>query len=210
MRVLLRAPRAGDEAEFLALARASRRLHAGWVRPPRTPDEFRHYLARADGEWAAPPSNVCRLVVGAADGALLGACNLNNLVWGGLRAGSLGYYAFAASAGRGYVREAVALLLTEGFRHFGLHRVEAAVQPGNEASLRLVRALGFRHEGTSPRYLLLGGRWRDHERWAIHQEEWRPGAARRAGGVPPAGRRATAPGDEGGRRAPGGGGGPAA
>jgi hypothetical protein len=97
----------------------------------------------------------------------------------------------------------VGLLLTEGFRHFGLHRVEAAVQPGNEASLRLVRALGFRHEGTSPRYLLLGGRWRDHERWAIHREEWRPRAARRAGDVPATVRPATAPGNGGGHPPPG-------
>jgi ribosomal-protein-alanine N-acetyltransferase len=144
------------------------------VRPPRTPAEFRYYLARAAGERHAPPSHVCRVVVARSDGALVGACNLNNLVWGGLRAASLGYYAFAATAGRGYVREGVAQLLTLAFRRLGLHRVEAAVQPGNAASLALVRALGFRHEGTSPRYPQAGGRWRDHERWAIHAEEWRP------------------------------------
>jgi ribosomal-protein-alanine N-acetyltransferase len=177
--VVLRPPEPGDEAEFLALARASRALHGAWVRPPRTPAEFRHYLARAAGEWDATPAHACRLVVRRADGALVGAANLNNLVWGGLRAASLGYYAFAAHAGRGYVREGVAQLLTFAFRRFGLHRAEAAVQPENVASVALVRALGFRHEGSSPRYLKLGGRWRDHERWAVHAEEWRAGRATR-------------------------------
>ena len=189
-RVLLRPPEAADEAEFLALARASRALHDPWVRPPRTPAEYGYYLARATGERHAPPAHVCRLVARRSDGALLGACNLNNLVWGGLRAASLGYYAFAPSAGRGYVREGAALLLTVAFRHFGLHRVEAAVQAENASSLALVRALGFRHEGASPRYLKLGGRWRDHERWALHAEEWRPRPAARPS--PRATQRATA------------------
>ena len=27
-------------------------------------------------------------------------------------------------------------------------------------------------EGLSERYLKIGGRWRDHERWAIRSESW--------------------------------------
>ena len=63
--------------------------------------------------------------------------------------------------------EGLGLVLRRAFRRLGLHRVEANIQPGNRASRALVRRLGFRREGFSPRYLKIGGRWRDHERWAL-------------------------------------------
>ncbi|MBW8878969.1 MAG: GNAT family N-acetyltransferase [Acidobacteria bacterium] len=51
--------------------------------------------------------------------------------------------------------------------------LEANIQPENRPSLALVARLGFTREGLSRRYLKIGGRWRDHERWAILAEDWR-------------------------------------
>jgi len=92
---------------------------------------------------------------------------VSEIVRGAFRSAYLGYYAFAPHDGHGLMAEGLALVIRDAFRRLRLHRVEANIQPGNKASLRLVRRLGFRREGYSPRYLKIAGRWRDHERWAL-------------------------------------------
>ena len=64
--------------------------------------------------------------------------------------------------------------MLHAFTNLRLHRVEANIQPDNEASRRVAVANGFRLEGYSPRYLKIGGRWRDHERWCALADA-RPG-----------------------------------
>src|SRR5438045_2761268 len=85
----------------------------------------------------------------------------------------LGYAVGQPYARQGYMRDGLELVLRHAFVNLDLHRIEANIQPGNRASIALARGAGFRREGFSRRYLKIGGRWRDHERWAILAEEWR-------------------------------------
>ena len=103
----------------------------------------------------------------------MGAIELSQIVGGRFRSAYLGYHIGAPFARQGYMRDALAAALTLAFGRYRLHRVEANIQPRNLASIRLVRRLGFRREGYSRRYLKIGGRWRDHERWALLVEDWR-------------------------------------
>lgn len=156
-----------DADEFTARARESRELHRPWLFPPTGPDAYAAYA----GVLIEDPSKAGFLVCERdADGALAGFVNINNIVIGGFRSGALGYGAFAHAAGRGLMAEGLGLVLRHAFGTLGLHRLEANIQPGNEASLALARRAGFRLEGFSPDFLFIDGAWRDHERWAITAE----------------------------------------
>ncbi|MCF8207752.1 MAG: GNAT family N-acetyltransferase [Methylotenera sp.] len=150
---------AADEAAFIAAARASRRLHQPWVTAPCDAPAFARHLARFDGQ-------AHHGFVVEVDGQLAGAIHLTHIVMGAFRSGYLGYYAFAGLAGQGHMTAGLKAVVRHAFTDLGLHRLEANIQPGNAASLALVQRCGFQCEGYSPKYLKIGGRWRDHGRWA--------------------------------------------
>jgi ribosomal-protein-alanine N-acetyltransferase len=174
-RTILRRPEPSDAGDFLARARASRALHRNLVQPPLTRPQFARLLRRAE-EAAREVHVLCR----REDGALCGVINLNEIVRGALQSAYLGYYAFVPYAGQGYMTEGIELVLRQAFVRLALHRLEACVQPANSASIALLARCGFRAEGYSPRLLLIGGRWRDHLRFAIDAEEWRARRRRQA------------------------------
>ena len=162
-------PLTGDDRdEFIAAMGASRALHRPWLSPPTTAADFAAMLARTRDE-----SFDSRLARCCEDGGLIGFFNISNIIRGSLQSAFVGYGATAAYAGRGYMTEAMALVLRRAFTELRLHRLEANIQPANAASIALVRRCGFEREGLSARYLKVGGRWRDHERWAIRAEQWR-------------------------------------
>jgi ribosomal-protein-alanine N-acetyltransferase len=172
-RVLVRAPTAADRGAYLHAMRSSRRLHAPWV--PAPSDETFDRLLRCVEDERYEPGLVCRI----EDGAIVGFININEIVRGLFQSGYLGYAAIAGYSGQGYLREGLEVVMTRAFTDSGLHRLEANIQPANQASIGLVRGAGFVREGFSERYLKIGGRWRDHERWAIRIEQWRARRSRR-------------------------------
>jgi [ribosomal protein S5]-alanine N-acetyltransferase len=172
-RVRLACPRPRDQREVIALNRASRSFYRGWVSPPAAPDQFARMLARARRSDLA-----VLLIRRLDDDTILGGIEISQIVRGAFQSAYLGYQIGAPWARQGYMTEALGLALAYGFRTLGLHRLEANIQPANAPSIALVRQLGFAREGYSRRYLKIGGRWRDHERWAILAEAWRD---RRAG-----------------------------
>ena len=110
-----------------------------------------------------------------SDGAVVGSIEISRIARGNFQSAYLGYRIAATERGQGHMTEALQLALRHAFRTLKLHRVEANIEPGNGPSIALVRRAGFTREGFSRRYLKHGGRWRDHERWALLREDWRPG-----------------------------------
>ena len=162
LRVLARA----DRDEFLALARDSRELHRPWTYPPERADQFDDLFARSRRD-----DFVCLLACVNGSNEIAGVFTVSQIVRGAFQSAYLGYYAHERHAGQGLMREAMEQVLDHSFGPLALHRLEANIQPGNQPSIALARGAGFRLEGFSPRYLLIGGQWRDHERYAITVDE---------------------------------------
>jgi RimJ/RimL family protein N-acetyltransferase len=113
------------------------------------------------------------------DGRVIGACGLGwfqktaGTCVMGIRIGERTHW------GRGYGREAVALLLGYGFRRLGLHRVWLTVIETNERAIRSYLACGFTQEAVLRRHLWVDGALRNEVLMGILRSEWndRPGPA---------------------------------
>ena len=168
-RVHIRHPRASDRNAFLDAVGRSRRLHRPWTYPPSDADAFRSFVRSAD-----TATSQRFLVCTNADGELAGVVSLSQIFHGPFRNAYLGYYAFAPFDGQGLMAEGLALTIRHAFGAIGLHRIQANVQPENERSIALLRALGFSEEGYARRYLKIGGRWRDHVLFALLADDRGP------------------------------------
>lgn len=90
------------------------------------------------------------------------------------RRGEIGYALAARAWGNGYATEGLRLAIAHAFGPIGLERLEADIDPRNDASCRLVERVGFRREG------LLRQRWRvadevtDSAIYGLLRAEYRP------------------------------------
>jgi ribosomal-protein-alanine N-acetyltransferase len=168
-RVLLRAVAPADATELVALHRASRRLFGTWTPPTLTVVQFR----RNYKQWTRPGS-LRFMICLEEDGRIVGDIALSQIFLGRLKSAYMGYSIGAPHAGQGYMQEAMQLALRYAFRTLKLNRVEANIQPGNRAFIALAQRMGFSLEGYSRRYLRLANAWRDHQRWALLAQDWKP------------------------------------
>ena len=151
---------------FLKASNQSIKLHADWVKPALDNASFDKHLKKYKDD-----RNYSYVVI-HKDTHLTGCINLNEIVRGALQSAYLGYYAFSPHEGKGFMSQAMRLVISEAFSVLKLHRLEANIQPDNERSVNLVRSLGFRLEGFSEKYLQINGVWQDHERYALRSEEF--------------------------------------
>jgi [ribosomal protein S5]-alanine N-acetyltransferase len=168
--VYLRAPELRDYQDWATLREASRAFLTPWE-PTWAQDEtsrgaFRYKLRRY-AEDARDDKAYALFVFREEDDALLGGVTLSNVRRGVAQTASLGYWAGEAHAGKGYITAAVRAVLLYAFDDLGLHRVEAACQPDNAASRRVLAKAGFTEEGAARAYLKINGAWRDHVLFGI-------------------------------------------
>lgn len=94
-------------------------------------------------------------MVARASGDLVGTISLTR---NGADEGEIGYWVGRSHQGRGFAREAAAVVIAMAFEAMALRRIVAACRPGNEASWRVMEYCGMRHV-------------EDIQRWSMAQRE---------------------------------------
>jgi RimJ/RimL family protein N-acetyltransferase len=89
------------------------------------------------------------------------------------RSVEIGYLLAPAARGKGFAREAIALLLGYLFGGLGLNKVYAQTASSNTASTKMLEALGFQRDGVLRQHHMEDGELRDDFVYSILLSEWR-------------------------------------
>jgi [ribosomal protein S5]-alanine N-acetyltransferase len=165
-----------DASEQLRL-RLANRQHTGPWDPVRDESFYTEAGQRLELDldqrsWAAGNAYAFAVLEIDAGDRLIGRVALANIVRGPWQNATLGYWIDERSGGRGHATRAVRLALRFAFEHAGLHRVQPAIIPRNDRSVRVAEKAGFRLEGRALRYLKINGVWEDHDIYALTIEDW--------------------------------------
>jgi RimJ/RimL family protein N-acetyltransferase len=157
--VILRAWKPSDAAALTAMARDEQcqRWCIGLPRPYSLVDA-QHFIGTSKGAWEL--WGMARLaVVDADDQSLLASVAIKPLPEAG---GEIGYMAAAGARGGGFTAAALRLLADWAFATLRMERLEALIQPANEASIRTAGRAGFGTDGGSRTCRSLSGERREH------------------------------------------------
>lgn len=98
---------------------------------------------------------------------LIGQIGFFKLERGPSQKAMVGYSLDKERNGKGYMTEALKLIIDFGFNQIKLHRIEAEVMPHNIGSIRILEKAGFHKEGIAKKNVMINGKWEDHQVLAI-------------------------------------------
>ena len=164
-RVFLRPPKRRDALKWQKLRMASKSFLVPWEPAWDASSCSRrsyiryfknsNYLANMDRAYSF-------LIFNIEDKALLGGVNVGNVRRGVSQSASLGYWIGKQYSKKGYMKEALDILIPSLFLELQLNRIEAATLEYNLASKNLLKKVGFKKEGKLRKYLKINGEWQDH------------------------------------------------
>ncbi len=139
---------------------------------PRSKEKVAEVLERDAGATRlAQPDDFVQPAIRDASGQLIGTMYFK-LASLEDKTAEIGWLLDPRAQGRGFAREAAALLLDLAFGELGLHRVYAELDPRNAASVALCERLGMRHEAHFREHMWFKGDWADTGIYAILEQEW--------------------------------------
>lgn len=169
-RVRLRGPRT-DDADALFALYSDPAVMRYWSRPPMAARSEAEGLIAEILDGFGQRTMLNWMVTQRDDDAVIGTCTLFRFDPRHRRA-EIGYSLRADRWGRGLAREAVALALDWAFATLGLHRIQAGIDPRNDASRTLLQRMGFVSEGLLRERCFVGEAVSDTEIFGLLADDW--------------------------------------
>lgn len=169
-RLTLRPLTAGDAADLFAVF-SDPAVVRYWSAEPWTSIAFAESAIARALEGYRDGSEVRFGIELAETGALVGTVNLHRFFPQNRRC-ELGYALASRHWGKGFATEALEVALDYGFHELRLNRVEADIDPRNDASAAVLERLGFRKEGYMPERWFVHGQMADTVNYGLLRSYW--------------------------------------
>ena len=169
-RLLLRPLHEADAPSLFAIF-SDPKVTRYWSTPTWTSIDLANAMIAKDQKAMADGEYVRLGLQRVDDGSMIGICTLFAFLEQCRRA-EVGYGLAAHAWGHAYMDEALRALLGYGFTTLGLNRVEADIDPRNEASARSLERLGFQKEGHLRERWIVGDEVSDTALYGLLQRDW--------------------------------------
>ena len=114
------------------------------------------------------------LVLDATSNEMLGTISFSNLSRFPFHACNVGYSLAQTAQGRGAMTRGLKLAVNYMFTIQNMHRIMASYMPRNARSEAVLQRVGFEKEGFAKDYLLINGKWEDHNLTSLVNPNWKP------------------------------------
>ncbi|KAB3537291.1 GNAT family N-acetyltransferase [Alkaliphilus pronyensis] len=158
-RLLLREVESTDVNQVFNILSDPKVAEYEYFYPVKTKEEANKFITRYKAELKDKEEITWGTIVKETD-ELVGMCCIGDFNEGARRC-VIGYQIKQIEWGKGYATEAVAAIIDYGFNVMNINRIEAAITPGNDASVRVLEKLNFVKEGLLRERDLMKGKLED-------------------------------------------------
>jgi ribosomal-protein-alanine N-acetyltransferase len=174
-RLVVRTPQFEDVDEWIEARSKNKRFlkpfEPTWPRSYLTKDFQIKRYSRQMREWASD-HRYAFLVCDKKTGYIVGGVNVNNVTRFASQTAAFGYWIDKNFQQKGYMTEAVAIMVDFGFDILDLKRLEIACLLDNKKSQRIAEKLNFREIGIAKKYLEINGKRQDHVLFGLSKEDY--------------------------------------
>ncbi|CAH8210523.1 (Ribosomal protein S5)-alanine N-acetyltransferase [Vibrio aestuarianus] len=113
------------------------------------------------------------LIIDKVNNEMIGTISFSNMSRFPFHACNLGYSLAEHAQGKGIMGRSLRMACNYMFNVQNMHRIMAGYMPSNKRSEAVLMKMGFQKEGYAKNYLLINGKWEDHNLTALINPDWR-------------------------------------